>query len=166
MAFSQTACFTGYRPKKLPWGEEEADPRCTALKLRLVEAITAAYARGYRTFLSGMAQGVDTYAAEAVLALARVLPGMELVCAVPSPGYALTLPRAHRARYEALVLGSARCVVCAQQNGAQSMALRNRYMVENSALVIAIYDGKPGGTRNTVAYAEEKGREVWLIRPE
>lgn len=166
MALAQTACFTGYRPMKLPWGEDESDARCVALKLRLVEGITSAYARGYRTFLCGMAQGVDTYAAEAVLALARVLPEMELVCAVPSPGYALTLPRAHRERYEALVLGSARCVVCAQHNGAHSMILRNRYMVDNSALVIAVYDGKPGGTRNTVAYAKEKGRDIWLIRPE
>ncbi len=166
MELTTTACFTGYRPQKLPWGETEGDPRCAELKLRLVEEITAAYRRGYRTFLSGMARGVDTYAAEAVLALARVLPGMELVCAVPSPGYAGNLPRPDRARYEALVIGSARCAVCAEKDGPGSMAIRNRFMVEHSALVIAVFDGKPGGTRNTVAYAREKGREIVLIRPE
>lgn len=162
---SATACFTGYRPQKLPWGENEGDARCNALKLRLVEQITAAYARGYRTFICGMAPGVDTYAAEAVLALSKVLGDMELVCAVPSPNYALRLPRQHRARYEALILGCARCAVCSESDGGDSMGQRNRYMVDNSSLVIAVYDGQRGGTHNTVAYAKEKGRDVWLVPP-
>ncbi|HOF99759.1 MAG: DNA recombination-mediator protein A [Firmicutes bacterium ADurb.Bin248] len=161
-----TACFTGYRPQKLPWGGNEDDPRCDALKFRLVESIVAAYARGYRTFLSGMAQGVDTYAAEAVLALSKVLRGMELVCAVPYPAYALSLPREHRARYEAIVLGAARCAVCSEKSGSAAMQRRNGFMVENSSLVIAVYDGKAGGTRNTVALAKETGRDVWLVSPE
>ncbi|HWQ58249.1 MAG TPA: SLOG family protein [Clostridia bacterium] len=161
-----TACFTGYRPSKLPWGENEEDPRCAALKFRLVEDIVAAYARGYRTFVSGMALGVDTYAAEAVLALCKVLGDMELVCAIPFPAYAMTLPRAHRERYEAIILGCARCAVCSEKSGSASMALRNRYMVENSSLVIAVYDGKQGGTRNTVTLAQSLGRDVWLVPPE
>jgi len=166
MSPETTACFTGYRPKKLPWGENESDPRCTALKLRLIDAVTAAYARGYRTFISGMAQGVDTYAAEAVLALSRVLPDLELVCAVPYPGYALRLPITHRARYESIILGCARCAVTAERYTSQCMGLRNQYMVENSSLVIAVYDGQYGGTRNTVALAKEKGRDVFLIVPD
>ena len=28
-------CFTGHRPSKLPWGEDERDPRCLALKREL-----------------------------------------------------------------------------------------------------------------------------------
>ncbi len=163
---STTACFTGYRPQKLPWGENEGDSRCGALRFRLVENIVAAYARGYRTFLSGMALGVDTYAAEAVLALSKVLPGMELVLAIPFPAYALTLPRMHRARYETIVLGSARCAVCSEKSGSAAMQQRNRFMVENSSLVIAVYDGKAGGTRNTVALAKDMGRDVWLVSPE
>lgn len=161
-----TACFTGYRPHKLPWGETEDDPRCAALKLKLIESVTAAYARGYRTFISGMARGVDTYAAEAVLALSRVLPDMELVCAVPYPGYAMRLPAAQKARYESIILGCARCAVTAEKYSSNCMWLRNRYMVENSSLVIAVYDGQRGGTHNTVAYAKEKGRDVYLIVPE
>lgn len=166
MSPETTACFTGYRPKKLPWGENESDPRCTALKLRLIDAVTAAYARGYRTFISGMAQGVDTYAAEAVLALSRILPDLELVCAVPYPGYALRLPITHRARYESIILGCARCAVTAERYTSQCMWLRNQYMVENSSLVIAVYDGQCGGTHNTVALAKEKGRDVFLIVPD
>ena len=33
------------------------------------------------------------------------------------------------------------------------MLRRNRYMVDHSALVIAVYDGTGGGTRQTLEYA-------------
>ena len=31
----KTCCFTGHRPAKLPWGSDESDERCQALKLEL-----------------------------------------------------------------------------------------------------------------------------------
>ena len=34
-----TCCFTGHRPNKLPWGEDERAPRCLALKARLGELL-------------------------------------------------------------------------------------------------------------------------------
>ena len=34
------------------------------------------------------------------------------------------------------------------------MMKRNRYMVDQSALLVACYAGTPGGTRNTMLYAE------------
>ena len=33
------------------------------------------------------------------------------------------------------------------------MQRRNRYMVDHSALMIAVYDGTAGGTRRTLEYA-------------
>ena len=34
-----TCCFSGHRPARLPWGRNEADPRCLALKARLDQAL-------------------------------------------------------------------------------------------------------------------------------
>ena len=41
-----SCCFSGHRPAKLPWGEDEDDPRCRALKARLRDALDAAYEAG------------------------------------------------------------------------------------------------------------------------
>ena len=43
-----TCCFTGHRPQRLPWGDNEADLRCQAVKARLTRAVAEAYDRGYR----------------------------------------------------------------------------------------------------------------------
>ena len=48
-----TCCFTGHRPEKLPWREDEGDPRCLELKARLAGAVEAAYEKGMRHFLCG-----------------------------------------------------------------------------------------------------------------
>ena len=55
-------CFTGHRPEKLD--KPEAD-----VIEGLKKEIHTATADGFRTFISGMARGVDLWAAEIVLAL-------------------------------------------------------------------------------------------------
>ena len=44
------------------------------------------------------------------------------------------------------------------------MARRNRYMVDRSSLLIAVYDGQPhGGTLNTLTYAMGHGVETVIL---
>ena len=40
------------------------------------------------------------------------------------------------------------------------MQRRNRYMVDHAALLIAVNDGEPGGTRNTILYALRQGLNI------
>ena len=42
MERKEVCCFTGHRPEKLPWRNNEADPRCIALKERLDKALLEA----------------------------------------------------------------------------------------------------------------------------
>lgn len=160
-----TACFTGYRPQKLPWGFDEETPECRRLKARLYSAIGRAYAEGKRTFISGMAPGVDIYAAEAVVEFKRECPDAELVLALPYATYHALFKGEDRARFNRLVLASARTAVCSHVYHKGCMMNRNRFMVDNSSLVIAVYDNKPGGTRNTLEYAKSVQRDVWIILP-
>ena len=98
-----SVCFSGYRPEKLPWGEDESDPRCAALKKRLYDAAESACAQGYRHFICGMARGVDFYACEAVLRLRRDYPNVTVEAAIPCPSQPEGWPEAERARWRELV---------------------------------------------------------------
>ena len=45
------------------------------------------------------------------------------------------------------------------------MCRRDRYMVDRSAAVLAVFDGTPGGTQYTLNYAMDKKLEVILLDP-
>ena len=66
--------FAGHRPKKFPWGYNEAEARCVALKRTLAAEIAKLVNAGYTNFFSGMAEGTDAWAALAVLALKKKIP--------------------------------------------------------------------------------------------
>ena len=100
---SITCAFTGHRPEKLPWGENETDPECAALKNRIYHVCRELYERGYRHFVCGMARGADFYFCEAVLRLKESCEGVVLIAAVPFRGQASSWGEADRARYEDLL---------------------------------------------------------------
>ena len=153
-----TCCFSGHRPPRLPWGSQEDDPRCLELKDRLARALTEAYHEGYRHFLCGMAQGTDLYFCQAVLDLRQTHPEVTLEAAIPFTGQADRWPEADRRRRQALLDQCDLETVVQHTYSPGCMNRRNRYMVDRSSLLIAIYDGIPqGGTLNTLAYAMRKG---------
>ncbi len=78
----KTCCFTGHRPQKLGYGENSI--QCDELKNRLEELIIELIEKGGVThFISGVALGVDTYAANIVMNLKLQYPGITLECAIP-----------------------------------------------------------------------------------
>ncbi len=148
-----TCCFTGHRPEKLPWGSDETDPRCAALKKKLYDAVEAAYDEGMQHFICGMARGCDFYFAEAVIELRRQKGDVSLEAAIPCPSQTDSWPEADRARWRALLAQCDMETMVQNQYTRGCMLRRNRYMVDHSAMVIAIYDGTSGGTRQTLEYA-------------
>lgn len=78
-----SCAFTGHRPGKLPWGEDESDLRCIALKAKLRAAVESAIHEGMEHFICGMAEGCDLYFAETVLALKSTYPHITLEAAIP-----------------------------------------------------------------------------------
>lgn len=148
-----TCSFTGHRPEKLPWGRDEEDVRCLALKAKLRDAVETAYDEGMRHFICGMARGCDFYFAEAVLDLRAHRPGVTLEAAVPCPSQPDSWPPEDRLRWRRLLALSDMETLVQDHYTPGCMLRRNRYMVDHSALVIAVYDGTNGGTRRTLEYA-------------
>ena len=155
-----TCSFTGHRPGKLPWGYAEEDPRCRLLKGRIADAVEGAYQEGFQHFLCGMAMGCDLYFCEAVLELRSRHPDVTVEAAIPCPTQADAWPAAQRERYRRLVKACNFETVVSQQYSASCMQRRDRYMVDHAALLIAAFDGSPGGTRYTVEYAMRRGLEI------
>ena len=160
----KTCCFTGHRPDKLPWGEDESDPRCLRLKESIARAVEDAYVAGVRHFISGMARGCDLYCAEAVLELREAEGDILLECARPCETQADSWPAAERERYNAIL---DRCnfeTLVQHSYDRFCMIRRNRYMVDRSGMLIAVYNGVPkGGTFQTLAYAMKKGLTIHTI---
>ena len=153
-----SCCFTGHRPDKLPWGTNEMDGRCLTLKLRLEEAVEDAYKDGMRHFICGMAKGTDLYFAEAVLKLRKVRENVTLEAARPCQTQSHGWSEPEQCRYQE-ILEQCDYETLVQHNYDRGCMLRrNRYMVDHSSLVIAVYNGDPkGGTAQTLAYAMRKG---------
>lgn len=148
-----TCCFTGHRPEKLPWGYHEEDERCKALKLRIYDAVEAAYGEGMRRFICGMARGCDMYCAEAVLMLREKHPDVVLEAAVPFAGQGDSWAEEQSLRWKSILERCDAVTVLQESYTPDCMHRRNRYMVDHSSLVIAVYDGSDGGTRRTLEYA-------------
>lgn len=159
-----SCCFSGYRPEKLPWGDDESDPRCEDLKKRIRRAVEAACDAGYTHFICGMAAGVDLYCCEIALELRRTRP-LTVEAAIPYPGQAEGWPDAQRERYRALVAACDYETVVSENYSPGCMQRRNRYMADHAGRLIAVFDGQSGGTRNTVQYAMERGLEIVLLPP-
>ena len=154
-----TCCFTGHRPEKLPWGKDESRADCIALKRRIDEALEELYHRGFRNFITGMALGCDLYFAEAVLAL-RQRHEVGLEAAIPCLSQAKNWSAQEQARYQS-ILEQCDLELAVQHNYTQGCMLRrNRYMVERSTALLAVYNGSKGGTRYTISYALDRGLEV------
>lgn len=156
--------FTGYRPEKLPFFGED-DPLCAELKKRLFTRIEALVEDGAEEFCSGMARGVDTWAAEAVLELKRSRPEIRLTAVVPCPEQAEKWGREQSERYNAILAKCDKTITVSPSYTKSCMEKRNKALVDLCDLLIAVYDGKPGGTMQTVNYAKSKNRRVIIINP-
>ena len=163
MEQEHTCCFTGHRPDKLPWGADERDPRCLLLKKSILREIELLYRQGFRHFISGMARGADLYFAEAVLELKEIYPDITLEGAVPCPSQAARWSDEERTRWRR-ILDACDLETLVQQNYDRwCMQRRDRYMVERSSAILAVFDGTPGGTMYTLNYAMKKGLDIRLL---
>lgn len=149
-------CFTGHRPQKLRRSETE-------IKADLESAIKQAITDGYTTFITGMAYGVDIWAGQIVVRLRKSNPALHLIAAVPFRGFEDRWSSDWKREYQEL-LEQADLVkyICPGYN-AGAYQRRNEWMVGHSSRVIAVFNGEPSGTKNTIDYAGSRSVNVHQI---
>ena len=162
----KTCAFTGHRPQKLPFGLNEEDARCTALKEKLrKQIINLVENENVTHFISGMALGTDLMAAEIVLDLKVSYPGITLESAIPCETQAVKWTVSQRERYYDIAAQCDKETMLQSHYTPDCMDKRNRYMVDHADFILAVWNGKPSGTGRTVTYARGKNRTVIVIDP-
>ena len=149
-------CFTGHRPDKLAIPERQ-------LAALLETEIRKAIDRQFTTFISGMAKGVDIVASEIVLRLRERDKRLKLICALPHPGFGLHWSGGWTERFQGvLAQADLQRTICPKSSYASYQA-RNEWMCRHSGLVIAVFNGERGGTKNTLDYANKIGVPCVII---
>ena len=143
-----TCCVTGHR--NIP-----AD-KIQYVQIQLRQELLQAIQSGYTHFISGFAAGVDLIFAGIVADLKREYP-ITLEAAIPYPGRMNTPDEV----FQCLLKECDIVKVHTDRYSKSCYMVRNRYMIDCSALVIAVHDGrKSGGTAATIKYARQMERDV------
>lgn len=162
-----SAAFTGYRPQKLPFGNDLSHPDAVRLREALHKEYEKLVLKGFRYFYTGGALGSDLMAAEVILELKRQYEHRELnhILCLPCLNHCAKWRQEDIVRLEKIKRCSRVVYVSEKPYFNGCMQLRNQYMVDLSAVLIAVYDGQSGGTKNTVEYARRQERKIVAIRP-
>ena len=135
----KTCAFTGHRPQSLPFGFDESDKRCTSLKSVMRDQIVALIENeGVTHFITGMALGVDMYAAEIVLDLKSKYPHITLESAIPCETQAIKWSVASRERYYNIAAKCDKETMLQREYTSDCMDKRNRYMVDHADYILAV----------------------------
>ena len=110
-----------------------------------------------------MALGVDLDFAEIVLKLKKKYP-ITLGCALPCKNQIYKWNCQDQMRYSIILECADRKIITSFFYTKGCMLERNRYMVDQSDIVIAVFNGiKRGGTWYTLNYAQKENKQIELI---
>src|ERR1700687_5928562 len=146
---------TGHRPQKTGGFGGDAQQLLTQLAIDWLAALNP------RGAISGMALGWDTAIVEACLNL-----GLPYVACIPFLGQESQWPITSRRAYAHYIRHAAKVIICSPgEYAANKMQIRNERMIDlalkngpgpENALVLAMWDGTSGGTKNCLYYARTR----------
>ena len=150
-----TCCFTGGRPEHIGFDTNDTIS-LEALKRDLECAIRNAVSNGYTDFICGMSRGFDLWAGEIVASLSTSLD-IRLHAAIPFRGQTNGWTKNDLITYENVLRACSSTYILSESYTRDTYHIRNRFMVDNSSLVIAWNIGRGrGGTDYTCQYAQKQ----------
>ena len=149
-------CFAGHRPEKLIRSESD-------IKRDLEIQIRQAVANGLNVFISGMARGVDIWAAQIVLNLRNDGYAVKLMCACPYEGFETGWSHDWQRQYKMILAAADFVKYICDSYSRSCFQIRNEWMVDHAARVIAVFTGEKSGTKNAIDYAAKVGVPVIRI---
>lgn len=122
-----------------------------------------AYEAGYRTYISGMARGIDLWALHCVLMLRSLYPDVRVIAAIPFEGFEKNWDALDQEMYHILLDQADLAHTVTDMRSQRAFQMRNVWMCDLSSRLIALWDGEKGGTANTIACAKRKKLEIILL---
>jgi len=178
----KTICFTGHRPDKLgsyDWNTPKNQRIMEKLKEQIEQEIIH---NNVKTFIFGVALGIDQMAFEIVKKIqeySRYGHDIKMILAIPFEKqaskwfnkndidrYNAQKEWADEVIYVDTVDGYEFKGVAVGEYHPAKMMIRNKFMVNNSDKIIAVWNGSKGGTANAVNYAKKIGKEIIVINPD
>jgi len=143
---------------------DRCDKEYIEFENKLIENVLTLIKNGCTVFYSGMAMGFDIIAAETVLLLKKQsnLP-IKLICVLPFKNQKCTFSDFWCKKHDFILNNCDEKIVLYEDYFKGCYQRRNKYMVDNSDCVLTWFDGKSGGTKNTIDYANKKGRFIFNI---
>lgn len=159
-------CFTGHRPAKLPSGA-----KLEALTEVLRFYIDYAIDLGYTLFFTGMADGIDYYAAAYLFERRKVWPELNIIGVQPCTDFS-DMFRGYDMNPEHLRCMRENVDILIELPGSFRtdrgvFRRRNYFMADHSGAVIAVCDkNSRSGSMQTLRYAQKSGLSGVRIEPE
>lgn len=163
-----TCCITGHRNRDLPFGGDlhKQGMKCLVSMLHLL--VEEAYKDGYRTFISGMADGIDLTCAEIVYDMKKDKHhnDMRLVCALPYAQQIAEISDPFQSyKYSMILAGCDEKIIVSTASDKNRYKSRNQFMVDNSSRIIGAFKQKErgSGTLQTINMAKKALLEINII---
>ena len=164
----KSCAIIGCSPMCFPWGFDEEDEGCAALKLILMNRITKLRSEGCARFHISMDCGVGLYAVEILHGLKESDEELETICYVPYEEQATKWTPELRERYFNALAACTEVVNVAYEKTVGCEFKAHLEAIKDSDTVIAVYDSdNPRCEREAAAVtvAETLNKQVLPIDP-
>lgn len=165
---TKTCAIIGCSPMCFPWGFDEEDEGCVALKLILMNQISKLRGEGCTRFAVSMDCGVGLYAAEILQGLKESDDALETICYIPYEEQATKWTPELRERYFNALAACTEVVNVAYEKTVGCEFKAHLEAIKDSDTVIAVYDpDDPRCEREAaaMAVAEVLDKQILLLDP-
>jgi uncharacterized phage-like protein YoqJ len=149
---NKTCCFTGHR--------EIPNSEYAVIHKRTREEIMKLIEKGIERFIVGGALGFDTLAATLLFEIRENYPNIKIIVAVPYRAQAKGFSESDLAIYNEILRLADETVILSENYFRGCLHARNRYMVDESNVIISYLRKESGGSAFTTGYARKKGIEI------
>ena len=128
----------------------------------LNEVINNVLKSGFRTFLVGMAMGFDLKCVEILLKKKKKF-NIDVIACIPCKNQDKFFKKEEKEKYQEYIKKVDKIVCFSEEYTNGCMQIRNRYMVDNSSVLVAYLKYFKGGALYTVNYAKKQNKEIIYV---